>query len=124
MSGGYLSGTYSEGSGNADTGRRANLTFPPIDPAKADPIVLELRKVATELDSTPAQVALAWVLGRSEVTSVTIGARSEDQLADNLEAGQLILSIAQTERLDRVSQPEKPFPYWMQRFHDRGRVVI
>lgn len=50
LSGGYLSGKYTvaagAGSGNAETGRRTNLNFPPIDPAQVDPIVLELRKVA------------------------------------------------------------------------------
>jgi hypothetical protein len=64
-------------SGGTETGRGARLNFPPIDPVKADLIVFELRKVAAELDSTPAQVALAWVLGRSEATSVIIGARTE-----------------------------------------------
>ncbi|MDB5990820.1 MAG: Oxidoreductase [Herbaspirillum sp.] len=122
LSGGYLSGKYTAGSG-MDTGRRANLNFPPINPIKVDPIVLELRQIATELDSTPAQVALAWVLGRSEVTSVTIGARSQEQIADNLAASQLVLSIAQRERLDRVSEPEKVYPYWMQQFHDKDRVL-
>ena len=45
------------GGGSTEMGRRARLNFPPIDPVKADPIVFELRKIATELDSTPAQVA-------------------------------------------------------------------
>jgi aryl-alcohol dehydrogenase-like predicted oxidoreductase len=122
LSGGYLSGKYTAGSGSADTGRRANLNFPPINPQKVDPIVLELREVAQALGSTPAQVALAWVLGRDEVASVTIGARSDAQLTDNLEAAQLILPAELRERLDRVSQPEKPYPYWMQQFHDKDRV--
>ncbi len=117
------SGKYTAGSGSTDIGRRANLNFPPINPEKIDPIVLELREVAGALESTPAQVALAWVLGRDEVTSVTIGARSEAQLTDNLRASELVLPAELRERLDRVSQPEKPFPYWMQQFHDRDRVL-
>lgn len=123
LSGGYLSGKYSAGNEGVETGRRANLNFPPIDPAKVDPIVLELREVATEVHSTPAQVALAWVLGRGEVTSVSIGARSSQQLSDNLGAVQLVLSPAQREQLDRVSQTSIPYPYWMQQFHDKDRLV-
>jgi aryl-alcohol dehydrogenase-like predicted oxidoreductase len=123
LSGGYLSGKYTAGSGKTGTGRRANLNFPPINPEKVDPIVLELREVANALDSTPAQVALAWVLGRDEVASVTIGARSESQLTDNLQAAKLVLPAEHRQRLDRVSQPEKPYPYWMQHFHDRDRVL-
>jgi aryl-alcohol dehydrogenase-like predicted oxidoreductase len=48
--------------------------------------------VATEFDSTPTQGALAWVLGRSEASSVIIGARTEAQLEDNLNAQRLVLS--------------------------------
>jgi aryl-alcohol dehydrogenase-like predicted oxidoreductase len=64
------------------------------------------------------------VLGRDEVTSVTIGARSETQLMDNLKAGQLVLPAELREQLDKVSQPEKPYPYWMQQFHDKDRVLV
>lgn len=123
LSGGYLSGKYTAGSGTTESGRRANLNFPPIDPAKVDPIVLELREVAQALGSTPAQVALAWVLGRTEVASVTLGARSAAQLTDNLEAAEIRLPAELRERLDRVSEPVKPYPYWMQHFHDRDRVL-
>ena len=123
LAGGYLSGKYTAGSGSAEMGRRAMLNFPPIDPVKADPIVLELRAIATELDATPAQVALAWVLGRSEATSVIIGARTEAHLEDNLNAQKVVLSDTQRDRLDRVSQPEVPYPHWMQQFHDKDRIL-
>jgi len=123
LSGGYLSGKYTAGNGGAETGRRANLNFPPIDPARVDPIVLELREVAREADATPAQVALAWVLGRGEVTSVSIGARSARQLSDNLSAAHRALSTSQRERLDRVSNTPVPYPCWMQQFHDKDRVI-
>ena len=85
--------------------------------------MLELRRVAEQLDSDPATVALAWLLGRSEVTSVTIGVRSQDQLASNLAATRLILPAEVRQRLDRVSEPEKVYPYWMQQFHDKDRVL-
>lgn len=123
LSGGYLSGKYTAGSDSKEVGRRARLNFPPIDPLKAEPIIFELREIATELGSTPAQVALAWVLGRREATSVIIGARSEAQLEDNLNAQQLVLSDPHRDRLDRVSQPEVPYPHWMQQFHDRDRIL-
>ena len=123
LSGGYLSGKYTAGNEGVEAGRRTNLNFPPIDPARVDPIVVELREVAREVDSTTAQVALAWVLGRDEVTSVSIGARSSQQLSDNLGAMQLLLSPGQREQLDRVSQTSVPYPYWMQKFHDKDRLV-
>jgi aryl-alcohol dehydrogenase-like predicted oxidoreductase len=123
LSGGYLSGKYTPGSGSSDTGRRANLNFPPINPAKADPIVLELREVAKAVGSTPAGVALAWLHGRDEVTSIAIGARTESQLIDNLKAAELVLPAELRERLDRVSKPDVPYPHWMQQNHDKDRVL-
>lgn len=123
LSGGYLSGKYTPGEGNVGNGRRSNLNFPPIDPVKADPIVAELRQVAKEIGATPAQVALAWVLGHEAITSVTLGARTEAQLADNLDAAQLVLPPELRMRLDIVSQPQVPYPCWMQQFHDRDRIV-
>jgi aryl-alcohol dehydrogenase-like predicted oxidoreductase len=76
LSGGYLSGKYTAQNGEPAKGRRTSLNFPPIDPHKVDPIVEELRVVASALNSTPAPVALAWLLGRDEVATVIVGASS------------------------------------------------
>jgi aryl-alcohol dehydrogenase-like predicted oxidoreductase len=56
------------------------------------------------------------------MASMTIGARSEAQLADNLQAAQRVLPVEQRERLDRVSQPELPYPYSIRLFQDKDRV--
>jgi aryl-alcohol dehydrogenase-like predicted oxidoreductase len=122
LSGGYLSGKYTGLNGSALAGRRAKLDFPPVDPALADPIVQELRLVARELGATSAQVALAWLLGRDEVATVIVGASSESQLSENLEANDLILSPVQRNGLDQISDAKAPYPHWMQRLHDRDRV--
>jgi aryl-alcohol dehydrogenase-like predicted oxidoreductase len=123
LSGGYLSGKYTAGPGASSGGRRARLNFPPIDPSHADPIVVALRQAATELNTTPAQVALAWTLGRSAITSITIGARSETQLADNLAAAKLLLPVELRKQLDEISAPALPYPFWMQQFHDKDRIL-
>lgn len=122
LSGGYLSGKYTPGAEQEAKGRRTNLNFPPVDPERADPIVRELRTVAQELDATPAQIALAWLLGRPEVATIIVGASSEAQLAANLDAAELRLSQTHRDRLDEVSQPSIPYPHWMQRFHDKDRI--
>jgi aryl-alcohol dehydrogenase-like predicted oxidoreductase len=120
LAGGYLSGRYAQ---NRDmTGRRAKLDFPPIDTARAEPILAVLREVAGELEAAPAQVALAWLLAREQITSVIVGARTPEQLAVNLDAQDLLLTAAQLARLDEVSETAVPYPYWMQRFHDRDRI--
>ncbi|WP_106285083.1 aldo/keto reductase [Paraburkholderia sp. BL25I1N1] len=66
-----------------------------------------------------AQVALARILQRREVCSVIIDARTSAQLTANLDAQRIALTSPQIERLDQVSQPQLPYPYWMQQFHDK-----
>jgi aryl-alcohol dehydrogenase-like predicted oxidoreductase len=61
-----------------------------------------------------AQVALAYTLGRPAVTSVVIGARTDDQLADNLAAAGLTLTPAERDQLDKASAPPLIYPYWHQ----------
>jgi diketogulonate reductase-like aldo/keto reductase len=46
------------------------------------------------------------------VTSVIVGARTEDQLADNLASAELSLSADEVDRLDKVSAQPLPYPFW------------
>ncbi len=73
-----------------------------------------LVEVADAHGCTPAQVALAWLLGRPGVTSLIVGARDEAQLTDNLAATELELTIEEVERLERISRPPLLYPYWHQ----------
>ena len=73
-----------------------------------------LVEIAEAHGVSAAQVALAWLLGRPGVTSVVIGARTEEQLADNLGAADLALSADERARLDEVSAPPLLYPYWHQ----------
>ncbi len=70
-------------------------------------------EVATELDKSPAQVALAWTLLNPAVTSPLIGARTLAQLEDNLGALEIDFSVEQIARLDQVSAVEPCFPHYM-----------
>ncbi len=69
-----------------------------------------LTKVAGEIGATPAQVALAWVQGRPGVGSTIIGARTLEQLEENITALDVTLTDAQRAELDEVSSPTLPFP--------------
>ncbi len=73
-----------------------------------------LVEVAEGHGVSAAQVALAWLLARPGVTSLVIGARTEEQLADNLAAAQLTLGEDELRRLDDVSRPPLPYPLWHQ----------
>jgi aryl-alcohol dehydrogenase-like predicted oxidoreductase len=69
-----------------------------------------------------AEVALAWLLGRPGVTSLIIGARTEDQFRTNLVAAELVLSAEERAHLDTVSVPTLLYPYWHQRLMAAGRM--
>jgi len=70
----------------------------------------EVAKIARELDTTSARVALAWVQSRPGVASTIIGARTLAQLEDNLASGDVRLQPEQVARLDALSKPKLNFP--------------
>ncbi|MGD0003228.1 MAG: aldo/keto reductase [Anaerolineaceae bacterium] len=72
-----------------------------------------LLAVANEVNKSPAQVALRWLLQRPEVTAPIIGARTLDQLKNNLGAAGWILDSKHLHQLNKVSDPGKPYPYEM-----------
>ncbi len=74
-------------------------------------IAAEVVKVASELGRTPAQVALAWVLGGPGVIVPLVGARTREQLDDNLGCLEVALSEEQRARLDEASRIELGFPH-------------
>jgi aryl-alcohol dehydrogenase-like predicted oxidoreductase len=67
--------------------------------------------MASEVQESPAQVALAWLLSRSTVTSVLLGASKLEQLENNLDALNTQLSPDQINRLDDISRVEMGFPH-------------
>jgi aryl-alcohol dehydrogenase-like predicted oxidoreductase len=117
LAGGWLSGKYRRGQAAPGGSRHAGeWSEPPIyDEAKLYDTIDALVAVAEAHEVSPAQVALAWLLRRPGVTSVVIGARTDDQLKDNLAAAELELSDEDVSGLEQVSRPPLPYPYWHQR---------
>ena len=115
IAGGLLSGKYRRGQPQPE-GRALNQwKEPPIhDEARLYDIVDALVSIADDRNVPAAQVALAWLLGRPAVTSVIIGARTDDQLKSNLGAADLVLSADERASLDKVSAMPLAYPYWHQ----------
>lgn len=112
--GGLLSGKYRRGA-EAPAGSRhlTEWSEPPVyDQDKLYDIVEELVTIGEGYGVSAAQVALAYTLTKPAVTSLIVGARTEEQLADNLAAADLILAPGDIERLDRVSANPLPYPFW------------
>ena len=88
---------------------------PPVhDEDQLYDIVDVLVEIAEARGVSAAQVALAWTLGRPGIATVVVGARTEEQLADNLGAADLALEDDERARLDEVSAPRLMYPYWHQ----------
>jgi aryl-alcohol dehydrogenase-like predicted oxidoreductase len=74
-------------------------------------IVDALKAAAAKVDRSPAQVALAWLLGKPAVTSIIVGATKLSQLNDNLAAQALTLSSEVAADLDSASAIDSLHPY-------------
>ena len=113
LAGGLLSGKFApDGSGPEGT-RRASFDFPVVDKPRAFRVLDVMRPIALRHQATVAQVALAWLLSRKQVSTVILGARTPEQLADNLGASQLELSTEDLQALDEVSALPPEYPGWM-----------
>ncbi|HEY4303904.1 MAG TPA: aldo/keto reductase [Gemmatimonadaceae bacterium] len=124
---GALSGKYTRANIGQVKANRAMFLDPVLTNDTTYDIVDELEKIAKELDTTVARVALAWVRQRAGVTSTIIGARTVAQLDDNLASLDVSLSPEQTGRLDAISAPVLGFPQSMQpifpAIHNGGTTV-
>jgi aryl-alcohol dehydrogenase-like predicted oxidoreductase len=116
LAGGLLSGKYRRDQEGPEGSRQlTDWNEPPVrDQDALYDIVDALVEIAEEHDASAAQVALAWTLGRPGVASVVVGARTDEQLADNLRAADLVLSGEERTRLDELSAPPLLYPYWHQ----------
>ena len=117
LAGGLLSGKYerdAQQSKSAEAGsRRSSFDFPPVDKNRAFDCIDTMRPIAQSHGVSVAQIALAWLLHQPQVTSVIVGARRPDQLADNLGAASVTLSAEELAQLDRVSRLPSEYPGWM-----------
>jgi len=121
LSGGFLSGKYTRDNPNPEGARRSNFQFPPIDEARGFDAIEALEEIAKEKNVTVAQVALAWLLAQTGVTSVIIGANKMTQLEDNLMAAELELSADELETLSATTKPPQLYPEWMIERQNEGR---
>jgi len=112
LAGGLLSGKFSRDS-SPEGARRATLDFPPVDRERAFNVIDVMRPIAADNLVSVAQVALAWLLAQPHVTSVIVGAKSQEQLLDNIAATGLELSTEQIKAIDEASKLPSEYPQWM-----------
>ncbi|BEV73612.1 aldo/keto reductase [Paludibacterium sp. THUN1379] len=113
LAGGLLSGKFQrDGSGPAGS-RRASFDFPLVDKGRAFDCIDAMRPMAEARGVSVAQIALAWLLAQQTVSSVIIGARTTEQLQDNIAASRVRLQDDELALLDQVSRLPEEYPAWM-----------
>jgi aryl-alcohol dehydrogenase-like predicted oxidoreductase len=113
LAGGLLSGKYSPDAKGPDGARRTSFDFPVVDKVRAFRCIDAMRPIAQRHKVSVSQVALAWLLSRPQVSTVIVGAKTPEQLKDNLGAARLELSIEEVAALDEVSALPPEYPGWM-----------
>jgi aryl-alcohol dehydrogenase-like predicted oxidoreductase len=113
LAGGLLSGKFDLENPGPAGARRTSYDFPPVDRERTKTVLKAMRAVSGETGLSVARIALAWLLTRPLVTSVIIGAKTQEQLMDNLAASDVRLSPGHIEQLDAASALPSEYPGWM-----------
>jgi aryl-alcohol dehydrogenase-like predicted oxidoreductase len=113
LAGGLLSGKYGRELQAEEGSRRITFDFPPVDKERAWTCVDVMRTIAQAHGVSVAQVALAWLLHQPQVTTIIVGAKRLEQLADNIAATALTLSEGELQEIGNASQLPPEYPGWM-----------
>ncbi len=113
LAGGLLSGKYKTGTSAEAGSRRQSFDFPPVNRERADVVIDAMRPLADARGVSVAQIALAWLLHQPQVTSVIVGAKRPDQLADNIAATRVTLGADELKTLGEASALPAEYPGWM-----------
>jgi aryl-alcohol dehydrogenase-like predicted oxidoreductase len=122
---GRLTGKIRRGQERPAVSRLQSKIVVDLGPPVADDLLYRvvdaLDEVARQTGKTVPQIALNWLLHRPTVSTVIIGARTEDQLRQNLGAVGWTLTREQVAALDAASATTRVYPYWHQKgFADRN----
>ncbi|MEA3109508.1 MAG: hypothetical protein QOI88_4113 [Gammaproteobacteria bacterium] len=124
LAGGLLSGKFksADDKGPADA-RRASFDFPVVNKDRAFKCIDVMRPMAAERQISVAQIALAWLLSKPYVSTVIIGAKSMDQLRDNIASTRVQLTDSERRTLDEVSHLPPEYPGWMLALQGQYRAI-
>ncbi|MCK0714695.1 aldo/keto reductase [Chromohalobacter sarecensis] len=114
MGEGLLTGKVRRGQKTPSGTRQGNGWPEPYvhDMERAYDIIEEMAAIGDAHHCSIPRVCLAWLKNRPGVTSLIIGARTQEHLRDNLAAVDLQLSEEETQRLEKLTRPAPLYPYW------------
>ena len=122
LAGGLLSGKFSRENQKPADSRRSNFDFPLVDKERTWRILDVIVPIAKAHNCSAARISLAWLLAKPVVTSIIIGAKRLDQLADNIAATDLQLTPDELKQLDAVSALPPEYPGWMLQTQGSNRL--
>ncbi|HNZ22681.1 MAG TPA: aldo/keto reductase [Polyangiaceae bacterium] len=110
---GFLSGKYQKGMAPPPGCRLEQWkeSFQLLDQPPNWRILDKVQQLAALHETTPAAVALAWLLAKNAVSTIIVGARTVEQWKDNRRALDLVLTAEQVRALDEISAPPWGYPY-------------
>ncbi|NCT90468.1 aldo/keto reductase [Cellulomonas sp. APG4] len=131
LAGGWLSGKYERDvppTGSTRLGENPTRGMEAWEARNADErtwrVIDAVREVAGAHDCSMSQVALAWLAAQPAVTSVILGARTVEQLVDNMGAADLELTRDELDRLTEASAPRvDDYPYGKAGVQQRHRPI-
>jgi aryl-alcohol dehydrogenase-like predicted oxidoreductase len=131
LGGGWLTGKYRRDQPPAgatrlgeDPNRGVEAYGPRASQERTWAVLSALEDIGRAHGRSQAEVALAWVAQKPAVTSVILGARTPEQLAQNLEAADLLLAAEEMARLDSASEPPVgDYPYGQKGIAQRHRRI-
>jgi aryl-alcohol dehydrogenase-like predicted oxidoreductase len=121
LAGGLLSGKFDLEKPGPEGARRTKFDFPPVDKERTKIVLKALRAVSEAMGISVARVALAWLLTRPFVSSVIIGAKTREQLMDNLAASDVNMASEHIIQIDEASMLPAEYPGWMVTWQNRDR---
>lgn len=122
LAGGFLSGKFTRNQEIAGNSRRDSFDFPPVNKPKAYDIIDVMAEIGQRHGVSVATVALNWVIKQPAVTSTIIGAKTLEQLNDNISAVNLQLTAEDMQQINEVSALTPEYPGWMVTRQMQGRL--
>ena len=122
LAGGLLTGKFQRDRPGPAGARRTEFDFPQVDKKRAFDVIDVLAPIARAHDASVARAALAWLLHQDVTTSVILGAKTAEQLADNLKATDLRFTPEELKRIDEASALPPEYPGWMLQWTMRDRL--
>lgn len=124
LAGGLLSGKFTRDGKGPEGARRTSFDFPPVNRDRLFNCIDAMHPIAAAHGVSLARVALAYLLHKPHVTSVIIGAKTGEQLVDNIAATELRLSDQEMATLDNVSALPPEYPGWMSERQSTDRLSL